>query len=43
MKRQIEIMLQHKANNPAAYDRVYQFLVRVYGQAKVDKAIKAKG
>jgi hypothetical protein len=41
MKRQVQIMLQHKAKNPTAYEKMYQAMVRIYSQAKVDKAISA--
>lgn len=44
MKRQIEIMLQHKAKgNEYAYHTLYQAMCRIYGAAKVNKAITKQG
>jgi hypothetical protein len=40
MKRQIQILIQHKSNNANAYAKVYESMCRIYGQAKVDKAIE---
>lgn len=39
MKRQIQVLLQHKKNNAGAYARVYANLCRVYGEARVNNAI----
>lgn len=44
MKRQIEIMMQHKANgNEYAYHAQYQAMCRIYGTEKVLKAITKQG
>ena len=39
MKRQIEILAQHKKNGTSSFDRVYDAMVRRYGKAKVDNAL----
>ena len=39
MKRQIQVLLQHKKNNADAYTRVYTSLCRVYGEVRVNNAI----
>ena len=40
MKRQVQILLQHKQNNPAAFAKVYDSMTRIYGKKRIDSAIK---